>query len=339
MVWWIRYLDYPRLQILIAMLVMLVALALLPRTRLGMVGMVALAGACAYDAWILFPYTSIPAPSQVTADSCPADRRFRLLEVNVQMTNRHDHRLLNIVRDAKPDVVWFQETNEWWTQELSSLADTMPYRVDATRPNYFGAHLYSRLELVDPQVHNLTSSANPSVFTGVRLPSGDVVMLYAVHPRPPQTGQSVRERNAQLMATALAARNDSRPHVIAGDLNSVPWEGIVRHTQRVGRFLDPRVGRGMKITWNANSAIFRWPLDHILPGPQFTVVSLQVLPAFGSDHRPYLAVLCVDPTAAARQSPPALRPTDIASAREVVRLGQNVAEKTGYKGRIEDQGS
>ena len=62
--------------------------------------------------------------------------------------------------------------------------------------------------------------------------------------------------------------------------------------KRVGRFLDPRIGRGFYITWNATSWWLKWPLDQILPGQTFTLTGLRVLPEFGSDHHPYLADLC-----------------------------------------------
>ncbi|HEX2944071.1 MAG TPA: endonuclease/exonuclease/phosphatase family protein, partial [Rhodopila sp.] len=181
-------------------------------------------------------------------------------------------------------------------------------------------------------VHDLTGSHNPSVFTGIRLPSGATIRLYAIHPRPPQVGQSTAERNAQLLATALAAHDDKTPHVVAGDMNSVPWEDVIKQAKRVGRFLDPRIGRGLYITWNAKQFVLKWPLDQILPGPDFTLLSLQVLPAFGSDHHPYLAELCLDPAAAARQPPPRLQPDDMQAAQNTVQQGQDAANKAGYKG-------
>jgi len=337
-VWWIRYLDFPRLENLIGILIVWMLLALLPRSRVGLVAMVGLAAAAAYNAYVLFPYTTLAPTREISAGTCPDANRLRLLEVNVRMTNRHDDRLLNMVRELKPDVAWFQETNDWWVDELSPLAADMPHHIAAPRANYFGVDLYSRLKLIDPRVMHLTGSANPAVFAGVELPSGEVVRLYAIHPRPPQVGQSVAERNAQLMATALAARDDTAPHVVAGDMNSVPWEDIIRQTKSVGRFLDPRLGRGLHITWNDDSLILKWPLDQILPGPDFTLMSLRVLPSFGSDHRPYFAELCLDPKAAARQSPPPLLKNDIANAEAAVRRGQGEADKTGYKGLDEAGG-
>ena len=97
--------------------------------------------------------------------------------------------------------------------------------------------------------------------------------------------------------------------------------------KRVGRLLDPRIGRGFYITWNATSPVLKWPLDQILPGQNFTLTALRVLPEFGSDHHPYLADLCFNPAAAAWQSPPPMRPGDIEDARTAVLRGQGKADQ------------
>jgi endonuclease/exonuclease/phosphatase (EEP) superfamily protein YafD len=333
--WWVRYLDFPRLEFLAVMLIVLAATLLagwlLPgslRRWTGMVTVAALLAGIVWDAVLLGPYLLPPVlgwpPVAVAAGSCPGGDRLRVLEANVQMTNKQDHRLLEMVRAADPDIAWFQETDAWWEQELSPLSGTMPYGKAEAQPNYFGVHLFSKLPLRDPQVRNLTSSRNPSIFTAVALPSGDVVKLYAVHPRPPQVGQGTAERDAQLMATALAARGDTERHVLLGDLNSVPWEEVVRRTGAIGNLRDPRVGRGSYITWNANDTFAKWPLDHILPGPGFTLASLRVLPQFGSDHHPLLADLCRVPGWTGT-APPPLTGAEAADIRDIIRRGQGRA--------------
>ena len=332
--WWIRALDLPRLEILVAMGLVALALALVaPRRAPSWVAIATLLPAILYDAFVLLPYTPLVSPMVARAATCPAENRLRLLEANVQMTNRHDDRLLNIVRKAGPDIAWFQETNEWCEHELAPLGADMPFDIAQAQPNYYGVHLYSRLKLNDPKIHFMTGSRNPSVFSGVTLRSGQMVTLYAIHPRPAQAGQSTAERDAQLMTMALIARNDSSPHVVAGDLNSVPWEGAIKRVLRVGRFLDPRIGRALDITWDVHSLIFKWPLDQILSGPGLTLLALQVLPAFGSDHQPLLADLCVGPMTGMSQAAPALRQDDLAFARASARQGQGDADKTGFKGR------
>ena len=326
-IWWVRYFDFPRIQILIVSAAVWLLLLLVSQGRVSRLTLLALAAAIAYQAYLLHPYTPFAPPNQIATETCAPGNRLRLLAVNLQMTNEHDNRLLNMVRQIDPDVAWFQEVDEWWLRNLAPLAATMPYHVTQAQPNYFGAALFSRYPLISPEVRFLTGSREPAVFTGIQLPSNQPIRLYAIHPRPPMPGQSTAERDAQILATALAAHDDNLPHVVAGDLNAVPWEDVVHLAKRVGRFLDPRIGRGFYITWNAGNPVLKWPLDQILPGQAFTLTALRVLPEFGSDHRPYLADLCFNPAAAAWQSPPPMWPGDIEEARMAVLRGQGKADQ------------
>ncbi|RIX97980.1 hypothetical protein D3218_18020 [Aureimonas flava] len=326
--WWVRYLDYPRLQITAAMLVLLAACLLVPgrrRTRAPVALLLALAlgrNAVLLAPYLLPPLAGWPAPAVAQARDCPADRRLRILSVNVQMGNHHDHRLIEMVRRVDPDVAWFQETDAWWERELAPLSAALPHGLSEAQPNYYGIHLFSRLPLENGEVRNLTNSRNPSAFATAVLPSGDRVRLYAIHPRPPQVGQSTAERDAQMMAMALEAHGDTLPYVAMGDMNTVPWERIADRMKRIGGFADPRVGRGLLVTWNANSALLKWPLDHVMPGPDWTLSRLEVLPRFGSDHHPLLAELCLRPAGGARSRASA---AELEEARRTVRRGQGRA--------------
>ena len=272
-----------------------------------------------------------PSPT-IPSASCASGERLRVLEVNVQRTNRHDHTLLNMVRDLDPDIAWFQEVNGWWEEELSALRPTMPYGESDVQKNYFGVHLYSKLKLSDTSVQQLTQSNNPSIFATATLASGRSVRVYAIHPRPPQIGQSTAERDAQLLATALAAHGDTMPHVLIRDLNSVPWDEVLDRLEQIGRVSDPRVGRGLFITWNAKRTFAKWPLDHILPGLGLTRADLRVMPAFGSDHRPLLAELCVGEPVGSVPLPDL---TVLATAKAMVMRGQG---KAGGSGAAESAG-
>jgi len=336
--WWVRFLAYPRLQIMLLALAGLLAVGAFwglwrSGAWMGAGAAAAFAAAAAWNAALLSPYlVPLVAPwpqPEVAAGACGPGDRLRVLSVNVQRSNRHDSRLLGLVKEADPDVAWFQEVDAWWEQELSPLGASMPHGIADVQANYFGMHLYSKLPLVGPKVSYLTRSRNPSVFTAVAMPSGEPVQLYAVHPRPPQVGQGTAERDGQLTAAALAARDDTEPHVLMGDLNSVPWEEVIQRTKRIGGFLDPRTGRGLYITWNAHDVVARWPLDHVLPGPGFTLVDLRVLSAFGSDHYPLLAELCRSSASDVRQARQEVPPGELEAARRTVRRGQGKAAGPG----------
>lgn len=326
--WWIRMLDFPRMQFLLALLATLVLLVALPgRLRGGSIAAAIVAGVCvAWQAAVLLPYSPLPPARSIASEAaCPDGRRLRVVAANVRMTNENAERLFDILRRADPDLILLQETDAWWDERLRALHGTWPHAAQHVTQNYFGMHLLSRYPLVAPEVRFLTSSRNPSIFTGVALPAGKVVRFFGVHPRPPLPGQSSAERDGQVLGAALAAREDGAPVVMAGDFNAVPWEHVMERVRRVGGFLSPRAGRGWVPSFRPDSLLVTWPLDHVLAGPGFTLRDFAALPDFGSDHRPVLAELCHAPEAAALQAARPLRAGDIAAARRAVETAQDRA--------------
>ncbi len=65
--------------------------------------------------------------------------------------------------------------------------------------------------------------------------------------------------------------------------------------------LDPRAGRGLYNSYNANNPLFRYPLDHVFHSKHFKLVRIQRLPDIGSDHFPILIELQYEPEAVAQQ--------------------------------------
>lgn len=51
-----------------------------------------------------------------------------------------------------------------------------------------------------------------------------------------------------------------------------------------GNLNNVRIGRGLYNTFNANSFIMRWPLDHYFVTEDFSLLKLERLPEFNSDH-------------------------------------------------------
>ena len=88
---------------------------------------------------------------------------------------------------------------------------------------------------------------------------------------------------------------------------------------------DPRAGRGLYPTFNANYAFLRWPLDHLFVTPHFEVVEIDRLRKIGSDHFPVFFRVCLTERAATRKVDKQASPATEAEASKQVREG--AAEK------------
>ncbi|TNC48587.1 endonuclease [Rubellimicrobium rubrum] len=331
--WWIRFADFPRMQIAFGLLaVLLLQFAL---TDTGGLWDMALTGALlialAYQAWRIFPYTRL-APTQVrTAQPTPPGDEGRVLRVlvsNVLMQNRIDDRLISLIREFDPDILFVVETDDWWTEKLSVLDPVYPHRLKQPQDNCYGLNFFSKLELRDPTVRFLLEDDIPSVRTGVRLRSGDWIEFYGLHPRPPEVQADTETRDAEILMVGREIRADGRPSIVAGDLNDVAWSHTTRLFQRISGTLDPRRGRGTFNTFHAGYPIFRWPLDHIFFEASFTLLRLARLPNIGSDHFPVFAELRFEPAAEAVHETPEPDHEDLQEAKEKIVEGRQAARET-----------
>jgi endonuclease/exonuclease/phosphatase (EEP) superfamily protein YafD len=328
-IWWIRFLDFPRLQLAFA-LVLLFAGVVVFRSRIGKIGWAICALgvlALVFQTSKLYPYTRLPANAAAGLDACETGSSFTLLIANVQERNEASGAFLDLVEDVNPDLLLIMETDDWWDRNLQSLEEDFPEKMQFIPEGHgaFGMHVFSRLPLIDPEFQFLFDGYTPTAVTGVELRSGAVVQFIGVHPHPPMAwSQPTTLRDASLLKAALLARSSGSAGIVAGDFNSVPWEPVTRRAARIGGLLDPRIGRGIYPTFSADSLLIAWPLDQILFQEEFGLLEFAVLPAFGSDHYPIMAHLCHAPGRDIPQAAPGLGPGDIAEAEASIEAARLV---------------
>lgn len=322
--WWIRVLDFPRLQIAVVLiLALLVCLWVRPN---GIVALTAVsAAAFLWQLWMIVPYTPAWPKQMAGAASCPHTHRVRILMANVLQDNRNSTRLLQLVETADPDLILLTEIDEWWAGEMASLGSTYRESILEPRSNTFGMGLYSRLRLTNGQVRYILEDHVPSILTQVTLTGGTEFTLWSVHPAPPRPGDDTDERDAELLIVAKEAAESSGPTVIAGDLNDVAWSSTTSLFQQISGLLDPRIGRGLYSTFNANWPLMKWPLDHLFASEEWTLGGFGRLGHFGSDHYPILVELCHEPQAAAKQGADPPEGKDFKDANEHIDEGKESA--------------
>jgi len=322
--WWVRYADFPRLQLATAIVLLLTALLGLGRhagkraRTTALLAVVLPAAAVGYHAHKLYPYTGLSAQAAAGVEECPAERTLSVMVANVQKRNEDASEFLRLVEDVDPDVLLVMETDGWWDRRLSPLRSTFPEAVQHIPESHgaFGMHFFSKLRLTSPAFRFLFDADTPTLFTGIDLPNGVMVQFLGLHPRPPLAwSQPTALRDAHLLSAGLEARSTKMPTIVAGDFNAVPWEPATRRSARIGGLLDPRIGRGFYPTFRTDDLLISWPLDQILYQQAFGLLDFETLPAFGSDHFPVFARLCHGAPGRMPHAAPALRPGDLEEAQ------------------------
>lgn len=285
-----------------------------------------------WQSWKVFPFTRLARRQVQSSGPRPSrERSFRLLIANVLMENREPQRLLDLIAQAKPDLVLTVETNAVWAAGLAPLRDTFPYRLEHPQENYYGMMLFSRFPLVEREVKFLVQHDIPSIHVAFDLPSGDRIFLHGLHPRPPEPlrDQNSTPRDAELvlMGREIGA-NGHRPTVVAGDLNDVASSPTTELFVRLSGLLDPRIGRGFFNSYHADYPLIRYPLDHVFHSNHFTLTQLRRLPHIGSDHFPMLIELCYEPQAQSEQPKPQADAEDHREGAEKLQK-QEEAARTG----------
>lgn len=331
--WLIRMWDFPRVQIaaVAGICGLVYALTFFGGRTLEWAFLAAILLCVGWQVYKIIPYTPL-ASVQVRRTREPGEHpTLRLLVSNVLMENERHHLLLQAVREHDPDLVLVVEVDQRWERALEPLSEAYPFSVRQPQENYYGMILFSRLPLIRPRIDFLVQEDIPSVHTMVEIPTGHRIFLHGLHPRPPEPlrDQDSTARDAELvMVGREIGRTEDYPTIIAGDLNDVAWSRTTELFLRLSGLLDPRVGRGLYNSYNANNPLFRYPLDHVFHSSHFRLVELRRLPSIGSDHFPLLVELSFEPGARASQPGLTLEPEDIRDAEE--RLDKEAeAAKTG----------
>lgn len=294
--WFIKILDFPRIQYFFTGLVLLILFVILNKKWnfyavflvLGLLSSLVIHGIR------ILPYIAGEKTVPDVNTMAPSEERILgVLLANVLITNREAGKLLEIIEETNPDLILVMEVNEWWISELQELKQNYPHFIEYPLDNAYGIALYSKLKLKEEEIKFFNGDGVPSIHTKVVLPSGEEVQFHGMHPVPPVPSSkypdNVGQEEVALLKVGNMVAKDTIPSIVAGDFNDVSWSQTTRMFESEGDLKNVRIGRGFYNTFNARSFILRWPLDHYFVTDSFSLLTLERLPEFNSDHFPMYA--------------------------------------------------
>ncbi|MCH2489012.1 MAG: endonuclease/exonuclease/phosphatase family protein [Flavobacteriales bacterium] len=319
--WWVRMFDFPHIQLTILTFVAIVVFFMRfdikqPKDYFFVVIMI---GCFLFQFTKIYPYMPF-APHKVLPSSINAsEKSIKLYTANVYQKNKDTQKLIDDLRAKDADILLFVETNTRWQQAIrEGLPEAYKYNVEVPLDNTYGMLLYSKFELIDPVVKYLVDDSIPSIHTKFVIAAGDTIQLYNIHPTPPmpQHNPTSSDRDAEMMKIANLSRESKYPVIVLGDFNDVAWSATTSLFENVGELLDVRKGRGFYNTFNANSFLLRWPLDHIFISSEFRLTDISLGAEINSDHFPTYTHLSFEPEKKEEQRPPTPSEEQLKRAKE-----------------------
>ncbi len=295
--WWIRIFDFPRIQIsfLILIAIVLASVYLHGKRASKFSLLFVLTIALVYQVQFVVIYTSLYKTQARNSNKQSPENSFTLMVSNVRQENDDKALFISLVKKIDPDILLINEPDQIWATSISQLDKDYPHSVKHPLANTYGMMLLSKFPLTESTVNFLVKDDIPSIFSRIKLPSGNVIDFYGVHPEPPMPGADTYERDTELLVIGKKIKEKNRPAIVAGDLNDVGWSVTSKLFRKYSELVDPREGRGLYNTYNAFVPLFRYPLDHIFYSKEFGLITMKKLEGIGSDHFPILIELNFEP--------------------------------------------
>lgn len=320
--WVFRVFEYPRLQKLFLNLVIIILYVyfITDFETLEYVILALFAANAFYLFYQIFPFTFLAKKTLLNNTFSDPDNQISIISSNVFQDNQNTQGCMKVLKKHDPNMILLLETDQYWYEGTKALSENYPYSVLIPLENTYGMLLYSKLELINPQVRYLVDDEIPSIKTKVKLRSGQVIEIHCVHPTPPVPGENLysTERDKELLLVAKEVKEHPGPTIVLGDLNDVAWSYTTLLFTKISGMLDPRLGRGFFNTFHAKYPFLRFPLDHVFCTTDFKLVKLKRLENFSSDHFSIGITLQFEQLAELQQEEPEADQEDIELAEEKI---------------------
>ncbi|WP_312762636.1 endonuclease/exonuclease/phosphatase family protein [Epilithonimonas sp.] len=287
--WVFRVFDYPRFQKFIILLILIVAwfFTFENPNIYEYIILTAEVISAGYLFYIIFPYTDYGKTMIDKIQPNPDEKVLDILVCNVYQHNRNYQKLIDLVKEENPSVLFFLETDEEWQNALKTVTKNYEYKIEVPLANTYGLLFYSHFPVKNYEVNYLIDDDIPSIVADLEY-NNQTVRLFGIHPTPPvpQENPESTERDAEILLVGEKAEEFGKPAIVFGDLNDVAWSRTTKLFLKSSGMLDPRRGRGMFNTFHAKYWFLRWPLDHFFVSPHFRLVDMKVMKSVDSDHFP-----------------------------------------------------
>ena len=293
--WFVRTVDLVR-EPMAYLAAILLVIALFIKASVRWATVLSLGLVIVINVWRIWPYSGLAATQLSLADSAPRaeGQCFTALSANVKVKNEQYAMLADQLRRYDPDVLFLMETDAEWIEQLEPVISQYSHVQRHPQPEAFGLVFATRLPVLKSNVVENTYRDTPTLYATLQPEGSQPVEFIGLHPKPPLPGWDTEERDENIVNAGVQTPDRLPDALVMGDFNDVPWSSTTEKFRETGNWRDPRIGRGTYPTFPSDYRIVGWPLDQLMLKGDLDLVSFEVLPDNGSDHRAMLAHLCAN---------------------------------------------
>ena len=211
-----------------------------------------------------------------------AKKNLTVLYSNLYFRNKNPE-FLKIISDKNPDLVFVNELNTFWAQELSAR---YPYSEIKLGHGVFSLGVYSKFP-IEKVIYKEVGEGLPPV---LKLKFSSPIEIEAVlfHAMPPLSHSFFRKNKLLIRRMATGLKHSSSNLIVAGDLNLTQFSYYYKMMTKMTGLKDAMAGQGWKSTWKIYEPFFYFTLDYVFYKGDMFPIEREVLDTPGSDHRAVL---------------------------------------------------
>lgn len=218
----------------------------------------------------------LPPPNAVAGTHA-----LRICTYNVLASNRQHARSIDWVKATMPDVIYFTEVSEEWTEALKELEGVYPYWIN-DGPDFA---FFSKFPIASHEVHRVSEIEFRLLEAHLTTPDGGQLTVLAGHPLPPLLPKWGKALDDYIAALVQELSQEQGRVIVAGDFNATRWSSKTRVLESIG-MQEASKGKAPGPTWKRGHPVLGIPIDRILfRGEGMGCRSFEIGPDLGSDHR------------------------------------------------------
>ena len=242
--------------------------------------------------WLVVPFFLPPGATVAAATN--QSTPLRVMALNISTSNAGYHKVVALIRERQPDLVFMSEVREDLLAVLrAELSDSYPYLHAEPSRMTLGIAFLSRQPFLTVETVKLNDRWRRYLHAQIEW-QGQGVTIVGIHPLPPMNGEWATSRNGGIALMGELANRADTPFILLGDLNASPWSQPMRNLMATTDLRYALQGYGVWPTWHLGGVLLGAPLDYVLVSPEWTVRDYVEGGDIGSDHVPIQADLLLN---------------------------------------------